>query len=47
MEEQKIKPNKLALGTGVGIWGWLATAAGGAFISSLIQNYEKKEKNED
>lgn len=36
-----------ALGTGVGIWGWLATAAGGAFISSLIQNYEKKEKNED
>ncbi|ALM22013.1 hypothetical protein AAT17_12620 [Nonlabens sp. MIC269] len=35
-----------ALGTGVGIWGWLATAAGGAFISSLIQNYEKKE-NED
>lgn len=35
-----------ALGTGVGVWGWLATAAGGAFISSLIQNYEKKE-NED
>lgn len=35
-----------ALGTGVGVWGWLATAAGGAFISSLIQNYERKE-NED
>ncbi len=34
-----------ALGTGVGIWGWLATAAGGAFVSSLIQNYEKKDKN--
>lgn len=36
-----------ALGTGVGVWGWLATAAGGAFVSSLIQNYENKEKNDD
>ncbi len=36
-----------ALGTGVGVWGWLATAAGGSFIASLIQNYENKEKNED
>lgn len=35
-----------ALGTGVGVWGWLATAAGGAFISSLIQNYEKKENEQ-
>lgn len=31
-----------ALGTGVGVWGWLATAAGGVFVSSLIQNYENK-----
>tara|TARA_R110000782_G_scaffold159448_4_gene251611 strand:- start:1963 stop:2340 length:378 start_codon:yes stop_codon:yes gene_type:complete len=36
-----------ALGTGVGVWGWLATAAGGAFVSSLILNYENKEKNDD
>ena len=36
-----------ALRTGVGVWGWLATAAGGAFVSSLIQNYENKEKNDD
>lgn len=35
-----------ALGTGVGVWGWLATAAGGSFIASLIQNYENKEKND-
>tara|TARA_R110002167_G_scaffold134709_2_gene320797 strand:- start:4728 stop:5105 length:378 start_codon:yes stop_codon:yes gene_type:complete len=35
-----------ALGTGVGIWGWLATAAGGSFIASLMQNYENTEKNE-
>lgn len=35
-----------ALGTGIGVWGWLATAAGGAFISSLIQNYEKKESDD-
>ncbi|MEH1009199.1 hypothetical protein VDP25_15780 [Winogradskyella sp. ECml5-4] len=36
----------VALGGGIGIWGWLATAAGGAFISSIIQNYEDKHKNE-
>ena len=36
-----------AFGTGIGIWGWLATAAGGSFIASLIQNYENREKNED
>lgn len=30
-----------ALGGAVGIWGWLASAAGGVFISSLIQNFEK------
>lgn len=35
-----------ALGTGVGVWGWLATAAGGSFIASLIHNYENKEKND-
>src|SRR5690554_2982380 len=31
-----------ALGSGIGVWGWLASAAGGAVISSLIQNFEKK-----
>ena len=35
-----------ALGTGVGVWGWLATAAGGSFIASLIQNYENKDVND-
>lgn len=33
-----------ALGGGIGVFGWLASAAGGAFISSLIQNYENKKK---
>lgn len=34
-----------ALGGGIGLWGWLATAAGGAFISSLIQNYKENDKD--
>ena len=33
-----------ALGGGVGLWGWFTTAAGGAFIASLIQNFENKNK---
>lgn len=36
----------VGLGGGIGVWAWLATAAGGTFISSLIQNYEKKAKDE-
>lgn len=36
-----------ALGTGVGVWGWLATAAGGSAIASIIQNFENKAKNDD
>ncbi|MCY2687571.1 hypothetical protein [Salinimicrobium sp. TH3] len=32
-----------ALGGAMGIWGWFATAAGGVFISSLIQNFEKSK----
>ncbi|MDT0691566.1 hypothetical protein RM549_17375 [Salegentibacter sp. F188] len=29
------------MGGAIGIWGWLATGAGGVFVSSLIQNFEK------
>ena len=34
-----------ALGGGVGVWGWLASSVGGVAISSLIQNFEKDDKN--
>ena len=34
-----------ALGGGIGVWGWLATSAGGVAVSSLIQNFEKDKKN--
>lgn len=33
-----------ALGGGIGVWGWLATSAGGVVVSSLIQNFEKGRK---
>lgn len=29
------------LGGAIGVWGWLAGAAGGVLVSSLIQNFEK------
>jgi hypothetical protein len=35
----------VALGGGLGIWGFFAGTAGGVLISSLIQNFENKEKN--
>lgn len=34
----------VGLGGAVGVWGFLAGSAGGVFISSLIQNFEKKDK---
>lgn len=34
-----------ALGGGIGVWGWLATSAGGVAVSSLIQNFEKSKKD--
>ena len=34
-----------ALGGGIGVWGWLATSAGGVAVSSLIQNFEKGNKD--
>lgn len=33
------------LGGAIGLWGWLAGAAGGVLVSSLIQNFEKGKKN--
>ncbi len=35
----------VGLGSGIGIWGFLAGTAGGVLISSIIQNFENKEKN--
>ncbi|TDU40348.1 hypothetical protein BXY82_2395 [Gelidibacter sediminis] len=31
------------LGGAIGVWGWLAGAAGGVLVSSLIQNFEKNK----
>lgn len=33
------------LGGAIGVWGWLAGAAGGVLVSSLIQNFEKNNEN--